>query len=421
MSNLDQPALGPADAEGTWLNDPQHRRFLQHEARAQLNFFRASLGPNGWIKTLDWTGAPRPDTTQELHTITRLVHSYALGEKAGYTAGAPLIDAGIQGLRTRHRDDLHGGYFWAVSPDGPVDDIKLAYGHVFVMLAAASAKSVGHPDADRLLEDVWDVLDSRYWDEEAGLFRDEYARDWTPISRYRGMNANMHAIEAMLTAYEATGESVFLQRADRILDFFINRIASHHGWRLPEHYTEAWEVDPHYAGNPMFRPAGTTPGHSLELGRLLIQHWDLSGRPTPEAPIRARHLIEQALSDAWREDGGFVYTLDIEGRPAIRDRYWWPVSEGIGAMAALIKLEARASDEEWYRRLWNYAGAHFIDASRGGWFPEIDEAGAPCERQFLGKPDIYHSLQAALFPLVPRLSRIAEGLESDSAAETSDL
>ncbi|QPM90452.1 AGE family epimerase/isomerase [Pseudooceanicola algae] len=404
------PLTGTTTPSGFWLDDPQHRSWLKQDAQRQLDFFRPSLGAEGWLEQLDTAGHPRPGVPQELHAVSRLVHSYALGKQFGDSGSEAIIDAGMQALWTRHRDPLHGGYLWAVDRGGITDDVKLAYGQVFVLLAAASAKQAGHPEADRLLADAWEVLDSRYWDDQAGLFRDEYARDWTPFSTYRGMNANMHAIEAMLTAYEATDQSFFLERAGRILEFFSARIAPAHGWRLPEHYTETWAVDSEYAGNPMFRPAGTTPGHSLELGRLLIQHWDLSGRQDDSAPVRARQLIEQALADAWRDDGGFVYTLDAAGRHAIRDRYWWPVSEGIGAMATLIKLERKPGDELWYRRLWDYAATRFVDAERGGWYPEIDESDQPCETQFQGKPDIYHSLQAALFPLVPRLSRIASGL-----------
>ena len=243
------------------------------------------------------------------------------------------------------------------------------------------------------------VIDRHFWDEQHGLLRDEFTRDWRPFSTYRGMNANMHGVEAFLAAFVATGERTYLVRAGRILDFFLGQMAPEHGWRVPEHYDEEWRPDPAYQGNPMFRPAGTTPGHSLELGRLQIEHWHLSGRHGDDALARARKLIEQGLADAWRPDGGFVYTLGDDGRPAVRDRYWWPVTEGIGAMAALLRADPKPSDEGWYRRLWEFADAKLIDHARGGWFPELDEAGEPTARQFHGKPDIYHSLQAALLPL----------------------
>ena len=70
--------------------------------------------------------------------------------------------------------------------------------------------------------------------------------------------------------------------------------------------------------------------------------------------------------------------------------------------------DPRPEDEDWYRRLWRFADAHLIDHDRGGWFPEPD--GPAAGGQFGGKPDIYHALQADLFPLVPGLSRLSAAL-----------
>ena len=105
--------------------------------------------------------------------------------------------------------------------------------------------------------------------------------------------------------------------------------------------------------------------------------------------------------------------MGFDGRPEILSRYWWPVTEAIGALAALIKLERRAEDEVWYRRLWSFADTAFIDHARGGWFPEIGEDSRPSATQFKGKPDIYHALQATLFPLAPGLSRFGDGLRAN--------
>jgi mannose/cellobiose epimerase-like protein (N-acyl-D-glucosamine 2-epimerase family) len=395
------------------LHDDDHRKWLMQEAHRQFAFFRASLRPGPGFYVLNHDGTPLPGDVQELHTTARLVHSYALGKLVGAPGSDEIIDRGMRYLLDHHRDTTHGGYVWSLDGDAVSDGRKLAYGHVFVLLAGASAKMAGHPDADRLIADVSGVLDAHFWEDERGLFADEWNRDWTPFSDYRGMNANMHGTEALLTAYEATGHDIYLEHAGRILDFFIGRIAPAHNWRLPEHYHSDWRVRPDYSENPMFRPAGTTPGHSFELARLFLQYWDLRGRPDDDAPQTARQIAEQTLADAWDEKrGGFVYTLDFDGTPAIRDRYWWPVTEAIGTMATFIKLDGNSHDDEWYRRLWAFADQHFIDHERGGWYPEIDDAGQPISRQFHGKPDIYHSVQAALFPLTPGLSRCAEALPS---------
>lgn len=392
------------------FTNPAHQQALRQDAQRQVTFFHQSLTPDGRFAVLDGAGRPLAGP-QELHTTTRMVHSYALAGAAGLGPWQDVVDAGMAFLWTHHRDTRHGGYVWSVGEDGTGgDDTKLAYGHVFVLLAAASALHMGHPDAKRLLDDVAEVLDRHFWDDGAGLYRDEYRRDWTPFSTYRGMNANMHGVEAMLAAYEATGDTLWLDRAGRILAFFTQKIAPEYHWRLPEHYTEGWDVDPDYRGNPMFRPAGTTPGHSLELGRLVLQHWDLTGRADADAPTRARRLIDQAWQDAWRDDGGFVYTLHLDGTPAIRDRYWWPVTEAIGAQAALLSLDPREKDIARYHQAWDFADRFLIDTETGGWWPELDENGRPTARQFIGKPDIYHAIQADLISLCPGVSRLIDRL-----------
>lgn len=403
--------IGPSDFDGFWIETEHHQSWLKADAVRQLNFFRSSYNSDGGFHQLDGDGKQRVGVAQELFATTRLIHSFAIGKLFGIDDCDAMVDHGMRYLRDHHHDPLHGGYVWSLKAGKVYDDRKLAYGHAFVLLAAASAKQAGHPYADAVLDDIEQVLQNRFWEKEYGLFSDEANRDWTPFSSYRGFNANMHSTEALLAAYEATGKQTFLQKAGQILEYFVYGVAAQNNHRIPEHYFSDWSIDSAYAGNPMFRPAGTTPGHSFEFARLLLQHWDLSGRSDSRALIQARKLVERALSDAWDvEKGGFFYTMKLDGTPDNKSRYWWPVTEAIGVLATLIKLERNPKDEEWYRRIWQFADDHFVDHENGGWHPEIDDMGGHTDEQFKGKPDIYHSLQAALFSTSPSISRFHEPL-----------
>lgn len=405
------------DRDGTsLLAQPHHRQALLADAERQLRFFRGALRPAGGFYNLALDGTPRPDPVQALHWTTRMIHAFALGGAIGFAGAREMIDHGMAYLKERHHDPRHGGYFGSVDDDGPVDDRKFAYGHAFVLLAGASAHHAGHPGGLELMEDVTAVIDRHFWEPSRGRSCDELTRDFQPFSTYRGMNANMHLAEALMSAYEATGRQRYLDMAGSIFSFFVLDMAAGNNWRIPEHYHEDWTVDPAYSGDPMFRPPGTTPGHSLEFGRLILQYWDLSGRTDPRWPQAARALVERALADAWLPDGGLAYTVDDTGAPAIKARYWWPVTEGIGALAALLHVDRTPQLEDWYTRLWAFADARFIDHAHGGWFAELDAAGQPHEGQFLGKPDIYHALQADLFPLVPTLSRQMDALAAQRQA-----
>jgi mannose/cellobiose epimerase-like protein (N-acyl-D-glucosamine 2-epimerase family) len=320
-------------------------------------------------------------------------------------------------LWNAHRDRENGGYFWGIGADGgPSDPLKQAYGHAFVLLAASSAKVVGHPDADRLLADVSEVLRTRFWEAGHGAFAEEFAADWSPISDYRGQNSNMHLTEALMAAFEATGDRTYLDMAEGAASMVIRRHAAEHGWRVAEHFNGRWELDREYANGDLFRPFGTTPGHSLEWARLLLLLWEIGGRKLDWLPDAARALFARAVEDSWdNENGGFIYTLDWSGAPRLRNRLWWPCAEGIGAAVFLNAIDGDPVYEDWYRRIWDFVATRLIDHENGGWRTEPLEAQGP-PRLFEGKPDLYHALQACLIPLLPTSGTITRGLAKEASS-----
>lgn len=394
-----------------------HRRWLFDQATGLLDFFHpASFNPAGGFFTLDEEGrhyAPEGSTgsVRQIHDTTRTVHCFAIAHLMGVPGADRVIDHGMRFLLERHRDEVHGGYFWGVDDAGSTDPKKQAYGHAFVLLAASSAKVVGHPDADRLLADVTEVLFNRFWDKSVGATTEEYAADWATISDYRGQNSNMHLTEALMAAFEATGDANYLDMAGSIASLIIDRHACEQGWRVAEHFTRDWQVDRNYEGDPTFRPAGTTPGHALEWSRLLVQMWELSGRNADWQIEAARNLFLKTVDIGWdRRTGGFYYTLDWQDQPSRPDRFWWPCAEGIGAAAVLGAVDPDPRFEEWYRRIWDFTANHLVDRANGGWFPELDGELKPISNVFRGKPDLYHALQACLIPLLPPNGSITRGL-----------
>lgn len=403
-----------------WTAIASHRNWLLGQAEDLFAFFaNQSRDPNGGFFALGDDGRPLLDvqtgvSTREIHVTTRMVHSFAIGQLMGHPGSDAMIDHGIRFLWDGHRDQLHGGYFTKVGHDGATNGEKQAYGHAFVLLAASSAKAVGHPDADRLLADISEILHQHFWEDKHGAIAEEFTRDWQSLSSYRGQNSNMHLTEALMAAFEVTNDKSYLNMAERIADRIVNKNAESWSWRLPEHFTKEWEPDLNYKGDPVFRPEGTTPGHWLEWARLLIQLWELGGREHQWMPGAAKALFSNAAREGWNHTGGgFYYTLDWNGAPIVRDRYWWPCCEGIGAAVFLGAMTNDAIYEEWYRRIWNFTATHFIDKTGGGWFPQVDERGKPSTNPFFGRPDLYHSLQACVIPLLPATASIVGHL-SDS-------
>ena len=82
-----------------------------------------------------------------------------------------------------------------------------------MVLAASSGAVVELPGARGLLNDALGVWDQRFFDAEAGMFVDSWDRAFTQLDDYRGVNANMHGVEALLAAADVTGDHVLRQRA----------------------------------------------------------------------------------------------------------------------------------------------------------------------------------------------------------------
>ena len=227
--------MGQAGGTAPWRSSPYHRTWLLGQARRLLDLFQASaINPRGGFFELDDDGAPLRDqdgsNTRVLHVTTRMIYCFALGHLLGHPGSAALVDHGMAFLAAGHRDPDHGGFVWSAADRGPVDDTKQAYGHAFVLLAAASAKAVGHPDADTLLAEVTDLLVDRFWEEEHGAVAEEFSRGWEPLGAYRGQNSNMHLTEALMAAFEATADPRHLAMAERIADLLIRRITAANGW-----------------------------------------------------------------------------------------------------------------------------------------------------------------------------------------------
>ncbi|GEN80431.1 AGE family epimerase/isomerase [Actinotalea fermentans] len=408
-----------------WMGSPAHRRWLEQETDRLLAFARASRVDDGfgWLRD---DGTVDDARATELYVTCRMTHVFALGDLLGRPGSGPLADHGVAALTGAFHDGEHGGWFSSRTPDGPADDGKAAYAHAFVVLAASSAAAAGRPGARELLDDALAVSLRYFWEEDAGMVRESWDRAFTREEAYRGVNANMHTVEAYLAAADVTGDDAWLTRALRITERVVHGFAREHDWRLPEHFDPSWQpLLDHHKDVPAhpFRPYGVTIGHLLEWSRLTLHlraALELRGRAAPAWMLPdAVALARVAVRDGWHADGasGFVYTVGFDGRPVVRERMHWVLCEGIGAAAALATATGDPAYEDWYRRWWDEAAAHVIDPVGGSWWHELDADHRVSRTVWSGKPDVYHALQATLIPrlpLAPTLATaVAEGLLAD--------
>ena len=378
--------------------------------------FPAPSGSSYWLGS---DGTPCTDRERETWITARMAHVYSLASMLGMEGAKDLASKAISGLSNELYDEIYGGWYAAVTPKGTGHGPKQCYAHAFVILAACSAELAGIPGAAELRKRAEAVYDQYFWQDELGLSVDSWNREFTILDTYRGLNANMHTVEAFLADADATGQIVYRERAGKIIAHVI-RWAKNADWRIPEHYNEKWSIDKDFhkdQPDDKFKPYGVTPGHGIEWARLILQ-WALSTFKSSadyeqylEASI---NLYHRAMEDGWNVDGkpGIVYTTDWNGCPVIHDRMHWTLAEAINTSAVLFHVTHQQRYADDYYDFMKYLDEKVWDHNKGSWFHRLDKDNRVVETGWSGKCDLYHATQSTLIPLYSPAVSIAAAVQN---------
>ena len=393
--------------EKKYCIDTQENRDFLREIRERLFAFGhrfPSPGGSSWYLGDD--GTPWTEKNREAYVTCRMAHVYSIASLMGHEGSEALVDAAVKGLRGELRDKEHDGWYEGLTPGGSPLSGKQCYAHAFVILAGTSAYLAGRPEAEELLQEALEVYDRYYWNEEEGLSCDNWNTEFTVMDDYRGLNANMHSVEAFLAVADAAGKEEYRVRAGRIIDHVLGWAKDNH-WRIPEHYTKDWEPDlekNREKPDDPFKPYGATPGHGLEWARLITQ-WALSTYKEDKEGMlpyikASEELFRRAVEDAWNADGapGICYTTGWDGKPIVHERMHWTLAEGINTAAVLYHVTKKQEYADAYAAFMRYLDEKVLDHVNGSWFHQMDQNNQVTGTVWPGKPDIYHALQATLIP-----------------------
>jgi mannose/cellobiose epimerase-like protein (N-acyl-D-glucosamine 2-epimerase family) len=380
-----------------------------------LDFAARSRLPQGGFGYLGDDGRVLPGRPVETWIVARMTHVFGLAQLVGRPGADELVRHGVVALTEGPlRDAEHGG--WRSSTD---DDTKAAYVHAFVLLAGATAATAGTEGGAALLADAVGIWQDRFWDEDAGLVVEEWDRTWSRLDDYRGLNANMHGVEASLAAADALpGDEATAARLREQAVRTTGRAygwARDRGWRLPEHFTAAWEPLPDYnrdrPADP-FRPFGVTVGHQFEWVRLALHVRAGTADPPGWLLDDAGALFDAAAQRGWAADGhdGFPYTLGWDDRAVVGARMHWVLCEAIAAAAALAEVTGEQRYREDAARWRAHGEQAFLDAGTGSWHHELTPTGEVGSGTWAGQPDAYHLTQMLLLDGRPVRGSVAAAL-----------
>ena len=400
------------------IDSKENIAFLDKLNKELVEFGKKFPSPGGGAYYLGDAGEPWTDRNRETWITCRMAHVYSIAKMMGDKDAPVLARAAIEGLLNGELyDKENDGWYAGVTADGQVLPTKQCYAHAFVILAGTSAHLAEVEGAEQLLERALDVYDEYFWNEDEGLACDTWNTEFTQCDEYRGLNANMHTVEAFLAVADALCDDEYRERAGRIINHVVEW-AEDNNWRIPEHFNEDWSVDKEKNSDKPddpFKPYGATPGHGIEWARLITQ-WALStyseeaiksanadseaSKKIKEYVNIAENLYNRAIEDGWNADGakGIVYTTDWEGKPVVRDRMHWTIAEAVNTSAILFHITGKNEYAKNYYDFMEYIDECVLDHENGSWIHQLDENNEPKGTVWPGKSDLYHAFQATLIP-----------------------
>lgn len=153
----------------------------------------------------------------------------------------------------------------------------------------------------------------------------------------------------------------------------------------PEHFADCFaRLDAHFDGDVLRENASVSratpegrlfcPGSVFEIAWILLPH-------APD-PLRLLRAVEKAHALGWdREEGGYFYFLDLEGRPPAQLEWnmklWWVHVEALVAFAHAWELTGERRWLDRFRQVHEYVWPRFRDPEYGEWFGYLDRGGRP--------------------------------------------
>jgi mannose/cellobiose epimerase-like protein (N-acyl-D-glucosamine 2-epimerase family) len=182
-------------------------------------------------------------------------------------------------------------------------------------------------------------------------------------------NPHMHLFEAVLAAWEATGDPIFLDRARALFELFQQRLFDRRVGVLREFYDDSWAPATGSIGQVV------EPGHHAEWVWLLKQFAQAVGEPLCDEAVQLYAFVERH----GRNHAGTLLVDEVrpDGTVAKSSTRSWPQTEALKAELVMARLQESASparSDAIVATLFDRFLSHPVP---GCWIDWIDADGRP--------------------------------------------
>ncbi len=292
-----------------------------------------------------------------------------------------MAERAFEVLTTRFWDNEHGGAFWQLADDwGVLDDSKKIYGQAFCIYALSEFhQAFSVADALDRATGLFGLIEQHAHDVKHGGYLEVRNRDWSEA----GPDARL--------SDKDMNEKKSMNNHLHLLEAFTNlhRIWKHD--RVTNRLRELLELFERHVLDPRtqhlhhffdeqwnVRSDTYTFGHDIEASWLLCE----AAEALEDEPLldRVRSTALRMATVTLSEGIGADGGLCYEGKAGrIIDpgRECWPQAEAVVGFLNAHQISAEPKYLEAARRVWDYIQAHLMDRVYGEWFWRIAADGRP--------------------------------------------
>ena len=335
---------------------------------------------------IDHYGTPEPDAHKGIIMYSRIMWTFAAAcrfyKNNDYK---PFADKARSFIETHFLDKKNGGVYWETDCNGAVVvNKKQVYAEAFTIYAYAEYfLAFNDNSALDFAMKLFDKLETICYDKQNGGYFEAFSETWDKLDDVRlsdkdlnepkGMNTNLHVLEAYTTLYEATKDSrVGKALKDEIL-LYLNTIVDKNN-HVTIFFSEDWQP----------KTTEISYGHDIESTWLIWEAAELLNDKTLLDEIRPKILamVDTFIAEGFdTETNSTWYEYFPKTGKKDSDRHWWVQIEAVEGLANAFDMTGNENYRQLALKQWRYISEKLIDRVHGEWFWRIDDDGYPVDSE----------------------------------------
>ncbi|MCQ2607635.1 MAG: AGE family epimerase/isomerase [Bacteroidales bacterium] len=339
-----------------------------------------------YLGEMDHYGTPCPEANKGIIMYSRIMWTFSAAcrfyQNEDYKKYADLAKSFIE---DHFLDKKNGGVYWETDCNGNVVvNKKQVYAEAFTIYAYAEyALAFNDKAALDMAMDIFEKLETICYDKKNGGYFEAFSQTWEKLDDVRlsvkdlnepkGMNTNLHVLEAYTTLYEATKNPKVGEALKKEIEIYMNKIVNDKN-HVTIFFSENWKP----------KTTEFSYGHDIESTWLIWEAAEMLGDKQLLEAIRPKILamVDTFIAEGFdKETNSTLYEIFPEKGTIDKDRHWWVQIEAVEGLANAFDMTGKEEYRTLALKQWEYIRENLIDRVHGEWFWRIDDDGFPVDEE----------------------------------------